>query len=169
MTLTTSRLTLRRPDADDWDAFRDYFTSHRSTPVGGPNTMGRSWRIFAEHLGHWVVHGFGSWAVTRQGERRAIGLVGPWVPADWPEPEIGWHVLDAGAEGKGYAFEAAEAALDHAFAVLGWVTAVSYINTANLRSRALAERLGAVVDPDAALPASFAEPHLVYRHNGGRA
>lgn len=169
MNLTTTRLTLRRPEADDWDAFCAYFTSDRSATLGGPNSVGQSWRIFALHLGHWAVRGYGNWAVTRRGERRAIGLVGPWFPVDWPEREIGWTILDAEAEGKGYAHEAAQAALDHAFATLGWATAVSYVNTQNTRSRALAERLGAAVDPGAACPASFAEPHLVYRHRGGRA
>ena len=69
---------------------------------------------------------------------------------------------DPAAEGKGYAFEAAQAARAHAFDVLGWETAVSYIDPGNARSIELAERLGAVRDPEAA---PFHEGDLVFRHS----
>lgn len=67
----------------------------------------------------------------------------------------------AKAEGKGYATEAAGAALGCAFGTLGVATLVSYVDAANLRSIAVAERLGAVRDATAAGP----DPEdLVYRH-----
>jgi RimJ/RimL family protein N-acetyltransferase len=59
--------------------------------------------------------------------------------------------------------EAAACARDHAFGVLGWKTAVSYIAPANTRSIRLAERLGAVRDPQAPRFPGEAEV-LVYRH-----
>ena len=83
-----------------------------------------------------------------------------WFPADWPETEIGWIMFEGG-EGKGYAFEAAEAARTHVFETLGWDTAVSYIDPHNARSIALAERLGAVRDDSAERPHP---DDLVYRH-----
>src|SRR5262249_27176327 len=48
--------------------------------------------------------------------------------------------------GRGYAFEAATAALGTAFATLGWPRAVSLIAPPNLRSIRLAERLGATFE-----------------------
>lgn len=159
--LHTERLTLRRPAGGDWPALRAFHMSDRASYVGGPRDLGAAWRIFAAEVGHWDIFGFGMWAVTVTGDDAAIGLIGPWSPPDWPENEIGWFVF-GGAEGKGYAAEAARAALTHAFDTLGWDTAVSYIAPGNARSIALAERLGAVLDPDAALPPG--EPCLVYRH-----
>jgi RimJ/RimL family protein N-acetyltransferase len=88
-------------------------------------------------------------------------MAGPWYPADWSEPELGWTLWSAAHEGKGYAHEAAVAARAHAYSVLGWTTAVSYIDPDNARSIALAERLGATLDPDAA---HHNPADLVYRH-----
>jgi len=62
---------------------------------------------------------------------------------------------------KGIATEAARSSLHHAFEVLGWATAVSYIAPGNDRSVRLAEKLGALRDRDAKGPTPET---LVYRH-----
>lgn len=162
MTLLTQRLRLRRPMPADWPAFHDFMMSDRSTAFGGHRDLGKAWRSFAAELGHWDIFGYGMWAVTRQGDDTALGLVGPWTPPDWPETEIGWMILSAQAEGTGIATEAAQAALTHAFGTLGWQTAVSYIAPSNDRSIRLAEKLGAVLDTSARGPAADT---LVYRHS----
>lgn len=158
--LTTARLTLRPPAPRDWDGFRDWAMSDRARYAGGKQDLGGAWKAFAAELGHWQIHGFGMWAVTLTGDDTCIGFVGAWYPAHWPEREIGWLIWGA-YEGQGHGFEAARAAIDHAFGPLGWDTAVSYIDPANTRSIALAERLGAVLD-DAAQRLDAAV--LVYRH-----
>lgn len=160
--LTTDRLILRKPGGRDTDTVLAFFQSDRAEYVGGPYTLGRAWRHFASEVGHWDLLGFGMWAITLKGDDRILGLAGPWCPADWPEPEIGWLVFD-GVEGKGIAFEAAQATLAHAFGTLGWTTAVSYIDHDNARSIALAKRLGAVLDPDAPQPKADYDC-LVFRH-----
>ena len=71
-----------------------------------------------------------------------VGRVGLHYPEGWPEPEIGWALAHR-YWGRGYAFEAATAALRVAFATLDWSRAVSLISPPNLRSIRLAERLGA--------------------------
>jgi RimJ/RimL family protein N-acetyltransferase len=159
--LETERLVLRAPRAEDfgvWDAFA---RTDRSRYMGGPYSARDSWRAFANIVGHWVLRGWGEFVFCVRGEDAALGCAGPWFPEGWPEREIGWAVWDPAAEGKGYAFEAAQAARSHAFDVLGWETAVSYIDPDNARSIALAERLGAVRDTEAAV---FDEGDLVYRH-----
>lgn len=162
-TLTTDRLILRPPAQGDWPAFHDFMMSDRAGAFGSQGDLGRAFRSFAAELGHWQIFGYGMWAVTRQGDDRAIALIGPWTPPDWPETEVGWMVLSADAEGTGIATEAARAALDHAFGVLGWTTAVSYIKPGNDRSVRLAEKLGATLD--LAAPQPFPDdPVLVYRH-----
>lgn len=162
--LQTARLTLRRPLPRDWEAFRDFMLSDRATMFGSHGHLGKAFRAFAGELGHWEIRGYGLFAVTRKGEDRAVALVGPWNPPDWPEAEVGWMVLDASVEGTGIAREAAEAALAHAWGTLGWPTVVSYILEGNDRSVRLAERLGARLDPEAPRPEAPGKTVLVYRH-----
>ncbi|SPH16636.1 hypothetical protein DEA8626_00146 [Defluviimonas aquaemixtae] len=164
--LNTERLVLRAPLPQDWHAFADFLASDRSRFIGGPKDRTDAWRAFGHVIGMWVLRGFGSFVFTSKGDDTALGMTGPWYPEGWPERELGWTVWTPAAEGKGYAFEAAKAARDHAFRDLGWDTAVSYIDGGNTRSIALAERLGAVCDPAAATPDHDDDdvPCLVYRH-----
>lgn len=141
-TLTTQRLILRAPEARDFDGVASFFADgERSWGFGGPLSRNEAWRWFASMIGHWVLHGYGFWmAETHAGE--PVGFVGIWSPEGWPEPELGWVVYQ-GAEGKGYAREAAEEIRRYAYAVLGFETLSSNIFPGNARSVALAERMGA--------------------------
>jgi RimJ/RimL family protein N-acetyltransferase len=67
--------------------------------------------------------------------------VGLHFPEGWPEREVGW-ALSRAYWGRGYAFEAAAAALRVAFDMLDWPRAISLIAPLNQRSIRLAERLG---------------------------
>ncbi|SFR59028.1 GNAT family N-acetyltransferase [Litoreibacter janthinus] len=163
-TLETERLVLRGPKFDDFEPMRAFYATDRSSMAGGPITdLRQAWNAFAHITGMWALRGFGTFIVTLRGNDTAVGAVGPYYPINWPEKELGWTCWDAGLEGKGLMFEAASATRDFAFRVLGWDTAVSYIETGNTRSVALAERLGAVLDPNAVQPKPDA-PCLVYRH-----
>lgn len=166
-TLTTDRLTLRRPEAGDWPALRDVFMSDRGAYIGGPYDAAGAWMLFAAELGHWQMYDAGLWAVTDTADGTYYGIVGPWHPEHWPEKEIGW-VLTEAAQGKSIGYEAALAARADCFDRLGWDTAVSYIHPDNTRSIALAERLGAVLEPAAVHPKPD-QPCLVYRHPKGGA
>ncbi len=169
-TLTTERLALRAPQLADWPGLAGFLTSDRARFVGGPVTRERAWRGFGHLVGHWVLRGYGTFMITLHGFAAPIGMAGPWFPEGWPEQEIGWSLFTDSNQRNGYAAEAARACLAHAFGPLGWTTAVSYIDPANARSVALAERLGATLDPLAATP-DPADPTLVYRHTrpGGAA
>ncbi|MCK0168056.1 GNAT family N-acetyltransferase [Jannaschia sp. S6380] len=144
-TLTTERLTLRAPKLADFDAFAAFGASDRSHFMGGPVHPANSWQKFCAVIGHWTLRGYGRWIVTEMGADQALGLVGLHHPLEWPEPEIAWTLYD-GAEGKGYAHEAALAARAHAYDTLGWTTAISFVDPANTRSLALARRLGCRAD-----------------------
>jgi RimJ/RimL family protein N-acetyltransferase len=160
--IDTPRLHMRAPAPGDWPAFAAFAASDRARFVGGPLDAGKAWRAFGHIVGHWVLRGFGLFVFAARATGAPLGMTGPWFPEGWPEREIAWAVWVPEAEGKGYAAEAAAAACDHALGPLGWPSAVSYIDPGNTRSIALAERLGAVPDPDAACPGG--EPCLVYRH-----
>lgn len=158
--LTTERLRLRRPEVRDADGAMAFFRSQRARYAGGTKDSAGAWRSFAVELGHWELRGYGLFALTTHDDDTCLGLVGPWYPEGWPETEIGW-ILWPAAEGKGYGYEAALAARGYAYQVLGWETAVSYIDEQNTRSIALAERLGATWDLSA--PTAAADCR-VYRH-----
>lgn len=165
-TLSTERLTLRGPEPRDAEPFIGFFTSARAGPSGNRFDRAGAWRLFASAIGHWHMRGYGMWTVTLSGDDTPVGMVGCLHYDEWPEPEIAWFLWD-GAEGHGYATEAARASLAHVYGTLGWHTAVSYIQPAARRSIALAERLGAHVEPGAHHPGDA--PCLVYRHLGPEA
>jgi RimJ/RimL family protein N-acetyltransferase len=159
--LHTERLVLRAPRAGDFAAWDAFARSGRARFIGGPFDARDAWRAFANIVGHWVLRGWGEFVFCARGSEAPLGCAGPWFPESWPEREIAWTIWSPEAEGRGYAFEAAQAARAHAFDALGWETAVSYIDPANARSIALAERLGARRDDTAP---RLDPADLVYRH-----
>ena len=159
--LTTQRLTMKRPQEQDRASYVAYYTSKRRASSGPVQTQDQAEVGFENLLSHWDDKGFGRFVVFLEGT--AIGLIGPHQPKSYPEPEMAWQIWQDAHEGKGYAAEASRAALDYAFGPLGWKTAVSYIANDNQRSIALATRLGAVVDPNAAIIPNEV-PHQVFRH-----
>jgi RimJ/RimL family protein N-acetyltransferase len=138
----TERLILRpiaREDFDAWAAFMGDETSARF--IGGAQPRSIAWRGFLAMAGAWTIQGFSMFSVIEKASGRWLGRIGPWVPEGWPGTEVGWG-LAREATGKGYAMEAATAAIDWAFAHLGWSRVIHCIDPANLPSQALARRLG---------------------------
>ena len=108
-TLTTSRLTMRGWREDDAAAYAEMTADPEVMRfMGGAIDAGESWRQLALFSGHWVLRGYGLWAVEREGT--LIGRVGLWQPDGWPGLEVGW-LLARGAWGHGYATEAARASI----------------------------------------------------------
>lgn len=161
-TIETENLRLRCPEMRDFDAFAAFrMDAARTAGVGGPCTRAQAFDKLGEIIGHWHLRGYGRWMVADKVTDEPLGVVGPFYPDDWPEPEIAWSVF-ANAEGRGVAFEAAQAALRFAFETLDWDTAISCVEPANTRSHALAKRLGAVKEADFTTVDGL---HLnVYRH-----
>jgi RimJ/RimL family protein N-acetyltransferase len=160
--IETERLILRAPQRDDFEPCAEFLTSDRAKYVGGPLDRNLAWRAMCHLTGHWVHRGFGMFIFQAKGDDTPLGMTGPWFPEGWPEHELGWSVWSPGAEGKGFAFEAARAARDFAWNTLGWTSAVSYIDPDNARSIVLARRMGAVLDAAAASPGDGEA--LVFRH-----
>lgn len=161
-TLATQNLTLRPPVAEDWHAYSGYRHSARSTLSRNP-APGEVWTHFAAFFGHWQLRGYGRFIIVENATGRPIGHAGPYFPEDWAEPELTWTLWDKASEGRGFAFEAALAARDFAFNTLHWTTAVSYIDPSNIRSIALASRLGAVLE---STDPGQIKPFHIYRHTG---
>ncbi|MEL6645617.1 MAG: GNAT family N-acetyltransferase [Pseudomonadota bacterium] len=161
--IETERLVLRAPEMGDFPAFAAHCASDRATFVFGRLTEAQAWREFASAAGSWALQGHGAWSIADK-DGAYLGEIAILQPAEFPEVELGWTVM-ADAEGKSIAFEAACAARRWGFEARGFDTLVSYITPGNVRSIALAERLGAAHDADAALPdGDTADDTVVYRH-----
>ena len=158
--IETERLTLRPHRMEDFPQFAAFLASDASRYVGGPLPQSGAWHRFAADVGAWELTGFGAWAIEEKASGAFAGQIALSHPPHFPEAEIGW-LLVAGFEGRGYATEAARAARGFAYDTLGWPTAVSYVNPGNLRSIAVARRLGCTEDP-AATP--LYPWDLVFRH-----
>lgn len=143
--LTTERLTLRGLDARDFEPLVAFYASPRSGFVGGPLPREQVWRHLACEIGHWTLRGHGRFAVEERATGAFAGVVGLWSPEGWPEPELGWDLME-GFEGRGFATEAAAATRAWAYANApdgaGWRTAISLIAPGNAASARVAGRLG---------------------------
>lgn len=159
-TIQTARLKLREPRFEDWPAYAIMMTSERAAYMGGPMSIEKAWGFFCHDVAQWHLMGHGALMIDRLDAGQCIGQVSINYGPLFPEKELGWF-LYAGAEGMGYAFEAAKALQTWAGETRSIKGLVSYVDPANLRSRRLAERLGAKLDP----LAKRADPtDLVFRH-----
>jgi len=161
--LTTPRLRLRMFAEKDLDAYADMCADPevmRHIGAGGPVDATVAWRQMALFCGEWALHGYGMWAVAERDGGRLVGRVGFLNPYGWPDCEIGW-LLARDAWGRGYATEAARAALAYGRDHLGVVQPISLIRPENQRSIALAERLGATLERKIEF---MDAPALQYRH-----
>ena len=157
-TLETPRLILRPVSGEDFDAWAAMMADESTRFIGGPQSRSTAWRGFVMVAGAWVAEGFSMFSVLEKASGRWIGRVGPWEPEGWPGTEVGWGI-DKAEWGKGYATEAAEASIDWAFDVLGWTDVIHIIDPENVRSQAVARRLGA----ENRGPCQMPEPFHTYR------
>lgn len=159
--LETERLRLRGWREEDLGAFAEFCASEATARfVGGACSRDDAWRRIAGHIGHWVLRGYGSWALEEKASARWVGYSGLWNPHGWPEPELIWS-LAASAHGRGYATEAARRARDFAYGEFGWATVISCIAPQNLPSQRVAGRLGATLERTMELRGF---PVGIYRH-----
>jgi RimJ/RimL family protein N-acetyltransferase len=116
-------------------------------------------------------HGYGFWAVEVRASGEFIGFTGLGTVDEEMPPFTGvqaaWRLTRA-AWGHGYATEAALAALEHGFGIVGLPEIVAVAMAKNLRSQAVMLRIGMTRDP----AEDFDDPdvhegplrrHVVYR------
>lgn len=144
--LTTERLILRGPVREDIAPFTRFMTSAPSMIAQGETISAeQAWFGFLGGIGHWHWHGFGFFVVVLQQTGQPVGRVGLLKHKGWPDVELAWHLFE-GAEGHGFATEAARAVMIWAREELRLERLESYIDVSNTRSQAVARRLGAATD-----------------------
>jgi RimJ/RimL family protein N-acetyltransferase len=143
-TIETERLTLRAFREADVQALFELSQHPEVVRYVGDRhipTLQESWRFVAGWLGHWAMRGYGQWAIEERSSGRFIGRAGIINPADWPGPEVG-YLLGRDWWGRGFATEAARAAMDWGFERNDFPELLSLIDPANTASIAVASRLG---------------------------
>jgi len=142
-TLETERLLLRAWKPADFEAHARIMADPDVTRylTGEPMARNDAWRGMAGIVGHWVLRGYGRWAVERKSDSAYIGNAGLWNPEGWPALEVGWTF---GKEywGQGYASEAGRAAMNYAFLTQDIDRLISVIDVGNVASQNVAKRLG---------------------------
>jgi RimJ/RimL family protein N-acetyltransferase len=147
--LSTPRLILRGHKLEDFEKIVEIW----SDPVvqryfHGPALAREDiWTRFLRQFGMWAVMGYGSWAVEEKETGAFIGTVGVFevrrdmTPSMEGTPEAGW-TLASRVHGKGYATEAARAALAWTGARLGSPRMFCIIAPENKPSIRVAEKTG---------------------------
>jgi RimJ/RimL family protein N-acetyltransferase len=141
--LETERLIMRGPSKDDFEPFAKMMADPDVARYIAPAPMERpdAWRALASAIGHWGMRGYGAWTVIRKSDGAYMGRVGMVHPEGWPGLEVGW-TLDKPFWGKGFATEAAAAAMRYAFLTQPVDRIISNIDPENTPSQAVALRLG---------------------------
>jgi RimJ/RimL family protein N-acetyltransferase len=147
--LETERLTLRGHRLEDFAACAAMWADPLvSWQLGrAPFTEEESWTHLLRYVGHWALLEFGYWVVEDKASGAFVGEVGF---ADYKRdmespvkelPEIGW-VLASAAHGRGYATEAARAALQWGDAHFSTRRTTCIISPDNRASIRVAEKCG---------------------------
>jgi RimJ/RimL family protein N-acetyltransferase len=166
--LRTDRLLLRR-----WtEADHEPFAALNADPLVTeflPAILSReeSDAVIQRLEAHFERHGFGFWAVETE-DGSCAGFVGLSVPrfeaAFTPCVEIAWRLAPE-HWGRGYATEAARAALAFGFEVVGLEEILSFTVPANVASRRVMEKIGMRCDrADDFEHPSLAEGHRLRHH-----
>lgn len=117
-TVETERLILRPLTPADLDAYQAAVYGDaevmRYLPGGQPRPIERTAQLIAFFDEHWKAHGFSAWAVVEKASGELIGHAGLLYIGDTGAVEL-MYALAKSAWGKGYATEAARAALQFGF------------------------------------------------------
>ena len=147
--LETPDLILRAPRPDDLPAAAALHQDPNFYRYlgGNPNDEETVWRRMLSHMGHWVMLGYGSWALEEKATGEYVGTVGFFdvqrdlTPSIKGVPEAGW-VLAPRLHGRGLASQALTAALAWADAHLPSPRTACIIDPDNAASLRLAAKFG---------------------------
>ena len=142
--IETARLRLRRLTMADHPAWEAYFAdAEASRWNGGPLTPSAAWMRFCAEIGHWSAAGFGVWALEPKPAGGFAGVCGFWRLEGWNVTGLTFFTVPEHRR-RGFAEEAARAALRHAHEVWRWPEVETVARDENAPARALIAKLGGV-------------------------
>ena len=143
--LETDRLTLRRLEFDDAPFLVELLNQPSFLEnIGdrGVRNVHDAHRYLREGpMAMYEQFGFGLWHVARRADGAAIGMCGLLRRDILPDVDLGYAYLPE-YWGQGYAFEAAQATLQHAATKFALGRVIGVVSTGNHRSIRILERLG---------------------------
>ena len=147
--IETERLRLRGRTLEDFPFFVEMWADPQVTRyIGGtPRSEEDTWTKFLRMIGHWAALGFGYWAVEEKETGRVIGEAGfgqfkrVIAPSLHGTAEIGWSIAPR-AQGRGYATEAAGAAVAWGDGFFDATRMSCIIGEGNAPSMRVAEKIG---------------------------
>ena len=144
MRIETERLFMREMTMDDYDALYAVLADPEIMahyPYAFDEARVMAW--IQRNMDRYRAHGFGLWAVCLKQTGEMIGDCGLTLQNIDGEilPEIGYHIR-RDCQRRGYAKEAAKAALDWAFTHTDYPAVYSYCKHTNLPSYRTAEAIG---------------------------
>jgi [ribosomal protein S5]-alanine N-acetyltransferase len=139
----TARLVLRHFTMDDLTPLVPMHLDPEVYRYIGMRTPEETRRRLEQWIAEYARYGFSKWAVVLRSSGELIGRCGLSLEqidgsSEW---ELGWTFARA-HWGQGYATEAASAAMDHSFRVLGHQRLISLIRPGNVASTRVAARIG---------------------------
>jgi RimJ/RimL family protein N-acetyltransferase len=158
----TDRLALRRWRVEDREPFAAINADPEVMRFIGTGTVlerGLSDELITRFQHEWETRGFGLWALSARDDpdERLLGFCGltvpMFLPSVLPAVEVGWR-LARGAWGRGYATEAAGAALAFGFEECAIEEILAIVDPENERSLRVCARLGMTPRPDRTHPAT---------------
>ncbi|MEM1288835.1 MAG: GNAT family N-acetyltransferase [Pseudomonadota bacterium] len=159
--LETGRLLLRGWTLDDFEPLADFLADDEANRYrGGGVGRERAWMTLLEHAGGWALRGYGVFAVEERESEDLCGWAGLWHPASLEEPELCWSIFPE-FSGRGYAPEAAGAALVWWTQMEGQPAPFSMMHPDHVASQRVAEKLGAERSDDIVFGD---EPRRLFRH-----
>lgn len=144
----TGRLVLRQFTIDDWESLAALHSDPEVCRfIGGVKSVDESRKRLEQWIAEYDRYGFSKWAVVLRATGEFVGRCGLALEQieDVAEWELGW-TLARRFWGHGYATEAASAAMDQWFRVLGKPRVISLIHPQNLASARVAQRIGMKYD-----------------------
>jgi [ribosomal protein S5]-alanine N-acetyltransferase len=164
LALTTERLLLRAPIAEDAEALAPMYADPevmRFVGDGRPLTRAETERSVRRMIDRWDADGFGLFTTVRKDDEAVIGRVGllvwnteTWEPTTRAEAANGRTEVEVGYTlgrdywGLGYATEAAGAVRDYALADLAAERLIALIIHGNTASENVARKLGLEYERD---------------------
>jgi len=147
--LATDRLTLRGFEARDFEPYAENFLDPKANvfSAGPAGTRRTAFSAFTSALGQWLLTGAGWWMLELRETGIPVGVVGAFYRESalgrlaTSDLELGWSVYRPHWR-KGYATEAARAALAWGLATHAPPRVIAYIDEKNVASVRVAETIG---------------------------